>query len=271
MMLGQEDAREIVAARPRDDDSVSPYHREHTVARPPVVTYERPVVEVRRTPEEEALAYRFSFETETRQHELGRVETYGVVTDILGSAFAGRLETLLRQRASGPDATPPPRQAQPGDGVAPPQGQLPGQRRPARWERTRVAELHGSGVVGGHALRQTNELVRALQHEVSELRQALNVCLDMQSDIQRAVRQEIAGALRVAAQADSTVLRTTSVPVASGQCCVCSDSPCDAALYRCGHNATCHGCALQLKARGHVCPICRAEIVDVVHLYTASA
>lgn len=46
------------------------------------------------------------------------------------------------------------------------------------------------------------------------------------------------------------------------ECCVCFDRRIDTCLQPCGHVALCHACATRLANRR--CPLCRAEILDVV-------
>jgi hypothetical protein len=46
------------------------------------------------------------------------------------------------------------------------------------------------------------------------------------------------------------------------ECCVCFDRRIDTCLQPCGHVALCHACATRLTNRR--CPLCRAEILDVV-------
>jgi hypothetical protein len=46
------------------------------------------------------------------------------------------------------------------------------------------------------------------------------------------------------------------------ECCVCYDNPIDTCLQPCGHVALCSSCAHRLRQRR--CPLCRAEILDMV-------
>ena len=44
-------------------------------------------------------------------------------------------------------------------------------------------------------------------------------------------------------------------------------APADTAIYRCGHTVACAQCALTMMHRRANCPICRAEIRDVLRVY----
>jgi hypothetical protein len=53
------------------------------------------------------------------------------------------------------------------------------------------------------------------------------------------------------------------------ECCVCYDRPIDTGLAPCGHVALCEACATRLYnsgARGRRCPLCRADIENLVFI-----
>ena len=55
-----------------------------------------------------------------------------------------------------------------------------------------------------------------------------------------------------------------------GTCVVCLEYPCDTVLYRCGHLCCCFSCARALKVAGHHCPVCRAEVSDILRIYRST-
>jgi len=56
---------------------------------------------------------------------------------------------------------------------------------------------------------------------------------------------------------------------AENECNVCCERPVNSVLYTCGHMCMCYDCAKQLHERpsGGYCPICRAEIKDVIRAF----
>ncbi|KAI8512515.1 hypothetical protein Bbelb_091540 [Branchiostoma belcheri] len=125
------------------------------------------------------------------------------------------------------------------------------------------AEADGIGAAGNQL--QGPELA-SLQAQVEELKNMVRVSFDLQLDLQRAIRQEVA-----AAMAAHTGSNTQDVPVTravrEGHCLICLDQTVDTVLYQCGHMCVCNGCGLNLKAQGHNCPVCRAPIRDVIRAY----
>lgn len=53
----------------------------------------------------------------------------------------------------------------------------------------------------------------------------------------------------------------------SGQCVICMDAPSVAACVPCGHIAGCMGCLTEIKSNEAVCPICRANIDQIMMVY----
>ena len=52
------------------------------------------------------------------------------------------------------------------------------------------------------------------------------------------------------------------------ECTVCYERAVDSVLYTCGHCCMCYDCAWECKqTRGGLCPICRAQIRDVIRIY----
>uniref|UniRef100_A0A7S3D1V9 RING-type domain-containing protein n=1 Tax=Palpitomonas bilix TaxID=652834 RepID=A0A7S3D1V9_9EUKA len=50
-------------------------------------------------------------------------------------------------------------------------------------------------------------------------------------------------------------------------CVVCMEKESNTVFYKCGHLCTCSLCALALKTSNPVCPMCRANIVDIVRVF----
>ncbi|KAJ0240041.1 RING/U-box superfamily protein [Hirschfeldia incana] len=88
-----------------------------------------------------------------------------------------------------------------------------------------------------------------LQLEMSELRDSVKTCLDVNASLQKSVQRE------------NPLKR---------KCCVCKEAQVETLLYRCGHMCTCLRCANELQCNGGKCPICRAKILDVVRVFVDS-
>ncbi|CAK1587895.1 unnamed protein product [Parnassius mnemosyne] len=55
----------------------------------------------------------------------------------------------------------------------------------------------------------------------------------------------------------------------TGECTICYENPVDSVLYMCGHMCMCYRCAVQQwrGKGGGQCPLCRAQIKDVIRTY----
>ena len=51
-----------------------------------------------------------------------------------------------------------------------------------------------------------------------------------------------------------------------GTCSCCQDRGAETRFLDCGHSCACEQCAARIRAQGSPCPLCRAEIRDVVVL-----
>ncbi|EFH57624.1 hypothetical protein ARALYDRAFT_482456, partial [Arabidopsis lyrata subsp. lyrata] len=95
----------------------------------------------------------------------------------------------------------------------------------------------------------THNLHSNLQLEMSELRDSVKTCLDVNASLQKSVQRE------------NPLKR---------KCCVCNETQVETLLYRCGHMCTCLRCANELQYNGGKCPICHAKILDVVRVFVDS-
>lgn len=113
--------------------------------------------------------------------------------------------------------------------------------------------------------------IRDLKNELSEMKSMLKLSFEMQLDMQKSFKQEIsaliAGTFQDTASAN---LINSSRPNQDGKCIICTDSDCDTVFYKCGHMVSCYMCSLNLKNKGHNCPVCRAPIVDILRTFKSS-
>jgi hypothetical protein len=109
--------------------------------------------------------------------------------------------------------------------------------------------------------------MRAMKAQMAEMQAMLKMSMTMQLETQRAIRQEVAAALAHQQAPPPAVPAPGRNPVDDAQCLICIEACADTVLYRCGHLCVCHGCGLQLRQRGHHCPVCRAPIDDIIRAY----
>lgn len=128
---------------------------------------------------------------------------------------------------------------------------------------------------GGASFSELQQDLQDMRAQVVELKQMMKVSFDLQLDIQRSIRQEVAAALAAfsnpaaSAAPASPILSGAHNAVSSGNCIICSEASIDCVVYRCGHMCVCMACGLELQGQGLKCPICRAPITEVIRAYTS--
>ncbi|KAL8160746.1 hypothetical protein V2J09_002283 [Rumex salicifolius] len=105
--------------------------------------------------------------------------------------------------------------------------------------------------------------MQQMYNEMSELRKAVNGCTEMQSKLQSSIREEVSAAISHINGKESK----RKAPK-KGSCRICHKKKADSLFYRCGHMCTCFECAHELQWSSGKCPVCWAEIVDVVRVCT---
>ena len=116
-----------------------------------------------------------------------------------------------------------------------------------------------------------NREIRGLKSQMAEMKNMLKLSFDLQMDIQRAIRQEVAAAMsQWSAQqpvVGASASGTSSKPVSDTHCLICLEQHSDCVLYQCGHMCVCYACGRDLISRNLGCPVCRAPIKDVIRAY----
>ncbi|XP_074647977.1 uncharacterized protein LOC141903657 [Tubulanus polymorphus] len=122
--------------------------------------------------------------------------------------------------------------------------------------------------------RALHQQMKSMKDQFEELKKMMQLSLDMQMDLQRSIRQEVAASLSAvnepSSAAATTASRYQSYPANDNQCLICLENDADTVLYQCGHLCMCQGCAYALKERSAKCPVCRAPIKDMLRVYKCS-
>ncbi|KAG6476530.1 uncharacterized protein LOC122024362 [Zingiber officinale] len=161
---------------------------------------------------------------------------------------------------------------------APPAPRPPTPPPPPLWH----AEVHHSW--SRQSIRRSEvewDMINSLRTDMGKLQQVmghmqnmLETCMDMQLELQRAVRQEVSAVLNRSVGEHGENQQHLLLDgrnwnhVRKGTCCVCCDKQIDSLIYRCGHMCTCNRCAHELVRGNSKCPLCRAPIVEVIRAYS---
>lgn len=141
------------------------------------------------------------------------------------------------------------------------------------WDNISVASVSAHSVPYVQTNTYLGREIQSLRAQMNEMKSLLKLTFDLQMDIQRSIRQEVAAALNNVAGSNQVRLPATAAsrPVNDTHCLICLDRHSDTVLYQCGHMCVCNICGRDLIARGHTCPVCRAPIKDVIRAYKTNA
>lgn len=228
------------------------------------------------------------------------------VTNVLASEFRDRLDRLIRSFLHSQGRSPVQWDVPRTEAPQPPQQNQQRPRQQAQWQQeARVRPpttippppppppqplwqqelqqglwhrppppLHRSTYTDGEVINDLRTDVSKLQHGMANLHRMMETCLEMQLDLQRSLRQELAGALQQVYEGkvipEEAIDGSKWIAVKSGICCICCDRNIDSLLYRCGHMCTCLSCASELISKSGKCPMCRAPIKEVVRAFTVA-
>ncbi|CAH1784023.1 unnamed protein product [Owenia fusiformis] len=119
---------------------------------------------------------------------------------------------------------------------------------------------------------QTNAAVtremQMMKRQMEEMKNMMKMSFNLQMDIQRSIRQEVAAALAQVTGGSGVQepVRATR-PVRDSHCIICLEAHADCVLYQCGHMCLCYSCGQTLKNQDAKCPVCRAPIKDIIRAY----
>ncbi|ESO97035.1 hypothetical protein LOTGIDRAFT_231775 [Lottia gigantea] len=130
-----------------------------------------------------------------------------------------------------------------------------------------VTSFTAQAVPYDHSNLKLSRELSKLRSEMEEMKNMLKLSFELQTDIQRAIRQEVAAAINNAQGASAIPVSTPSRPVMDDKCVICVDNFSDVVLYQCGHICLCFKCGKDLQRRGLNCPVCRAPIKDLIKAY----
>lgn len=142
------------------------------------------------------------------------------------------------------------------------------------WDNISVTSVSATAVPYTQSNLYLSREIKSLKSQLEEMRNMMRVSFDLQLDIQRAIRQEVAAAISSAkGGVEEHLGEGTSVksrPVNDTHCIICLDNHSDCVLYQCGHMCVCFTCGRNLLTRGSKCPVCRAPIKDVIRAYKSN-
>ncbi|KAL5471081.1 hypothetical protein EMCRGX_G029157 [Ephydatia muelleri] len=195
--------------------------------------------------------------------EIGGLVQQQLVSSALTGEFRGVLELHIQERAE--------RLA---DGVGVEQMMENLHRRA---EHSEAASAAHSSTSSASSLTDLKQEMIEMKAQLLEMKQLMRLSFDLQLDIQRSIRQEVAAAFSTQCQPSPASFGQPSIEgsqvnvhlVQSGHCTICSEASIDSVIYRCGHMCVCMACGMELKAQGLKCPICRAPITDLIRAYAS--
>ncbi|XP_041371239.1 uncharacterized protein LOC121384760 isoform X1 [Gigantopelta aegis] len=135
-----------------------------------------------------------------------------------------------------------------------------------------VTSLSATAVPYTHSNLYLSREIKSLKAQMVEMKNMIKLNFDLSLDIQRAVRQEVAAGIAMAAGENAAAAATApasarSMPVNDTHCVVCLENFSDSVLYQCGHMCVCYACGKHLLSLGSKCPMCRAPIKDIIRAY----
>ncbi|XP_060073023.1 uncharacterized protein LOC132552849 [Ylistrum balloti] len=133
-----------------------------------------------------------------------------------------------------------------------------------------VTSVSAHAVPYTQSTRYMSREIQSLKAQLMEMKNMMKLSFDLQMDIQRSIRQEVAAAMNDVKRADGNTalpVAAKSKPVNDTHCLICLDNHSDSVLYQCGHMCVCFTCGRNLMQQGSKCPVCRAPIKDIIRAY----
>ncbi|KAK3590185.1 hypothetical protein CHS0354_041241 [Potamilus streckersoni] len=144
------------------------------------------------------------------------------------------------------------------------------------WDNISVTSISAAAVPYTQTNLYMSREIHSLKAQLEEMKNMMKVSFDLQLDIQRAIRQEVAAAMTQALASGGLNSAATShqpvhsTPVNDTHCLICLDNFSDSVLYQCGHMCVCYTCGRNLMDRNSTCPVCRAPIRDIIRAYKSN-
>ncbi|OWF40190.1 uncharacterized protein LOC110464106 [Mizuhopecten yessoensis] len=138
------------------------------------------------------------------------------------------------------------------------------------WDAISVTSVSAHAVPYTQSSRYMSREIQSLKAQLMEMKNMMKLSFDLQMDIQRSIRQEVAAAMNDVKRADGNTalpVAAKSKPVNDTHCLICLDNHSDSVLYQCGHMCVCYTCGRNLMERESKCPVCRAPIKDIIKAY----
>ncbi|CAG5131153.1 unnamed protein product [Candidula unifasciata] len=150
---------------------------------------------------------------------------------------------------------------------------IPQAQQNDNWDNISVTSVSAHSVPYAQSNSYLAREIHSLRSQMNEMKNMLRLTFDLQVDIQRAIRQEVAAAINnvPGATGVSPSMPGSVQPVEDSHCLICLERHTDTVLYQCGHMCVCFACGRDLVSRGHRCPVCRAPIKDVIRTYRTNA